>query len=476
MFRLVKIELKKMFAKKTIYIFLAIVLVITAVSAYMEKSADKVVNFISGGLEAQMYKSSMEGYDLSDPEQVKYYVEDKTHYDVVVLSQDYKPSTPEYKFINDEMYETVYCLNENEFITKNQEAYNDCKKTYDEQVAFLKNYNWKTHIENEIRRLEEEVSLAKTTNLDENSIKSLNLQIDILKYRLDNKIPIDYSGASIALQRYSGAYDEYLQYENEKNLVLYNDKRDKAEAEKEYFIYKYKFDHKLIQNTTRSLEEDTLATGAASIFSYNMFALLFLVLVGGSVVAEEFNKGTIKQLLLKPFTRTKILTSKIIAVLVAFLFFLVVYSLMTVLIYGVTFGGWKSLVSPMIIYDYNTHVVLEHSLILVCLENLLAVLPLYLILLGVSLVFGVITTNNTIATILPVLCTIAADIINAFADKKIFAFLPTMCWDLTQFLHGGLPEFRYSTLPISIGIDCISILILYGIAYYVFRKKNIKNQ
>ncbi len=465
-----------MFAKKSIYIFLAIVLAMTLVSAYLEKSADKIVGVVGRGLNSQIYKESMDSYDLNDPEQVKYYVEDKTNYDLIMISKEYKPSSPEYKYIEDEMYDTVYCLNESEFITKDKDAYNECKKTYDEQLGFVKNYNWKAHIEREIASVDKEISFAKMNNLDKDSLLLLELRKDILEYRLKNNIPIDYSGASIALDRYASLYQNYLSYENEKNLLSHEDKLDKQETEREYFIQKYKFENNLIQVSNRSLEEDNLATGVAEIFSYNMVALLFMVLVGGSVVAEEFNKGTIKQLLLKPYTRTKILTSKIIAVLLAFLFFLVAYSLMIIVIYGFMFGDFKSLFTPMLVYDFNASAVIEENLILFCLEKLLAVLPLYLILLGISLFIGVLTTNVTMATILPVVFTIVADIVNAFADKKIFAFLPTMCWNLSEYLHGGLPMFKYSTLPISLVVDCITIFLLFGISYLIFKKKNIKNQ
>ena len=41
------------------------------------------------------------------------------------------------------------------------------------------------------------------------------------------------------------------------------------------------------------------------VFLGGMFTILFLVLVGGSIVAEEFNKGTIKQLLVRPNKITK---------------------------------------------------------------------------------------------------------------------------------------------------------------------------
>ena len=219
-----------------------------------------------------------------------------------------------------------------------------------------------------------------------------------------------------------------------------------------------------------------VAESILGVFKGGTMTILFLLLIAGGIVAEEYNKGTIKQLLLKPYTRTKILTSKILAVLVTFTLFMFVYALMTGLINGIIFGEFKSIFEPVLVYDFNKEAVVEINLFIRCCQLFLAVLPMFLILLGVSIMVSVITTNTSVALIVPLIITIISPIISAFAKGKIFAFIPTMCWNLMDFLDGGLPLFEHSKLPISLAVDGITIFILFAIAYAVFKRKDIKNQ
>ena len=103
-------------------------------------------------------------------------------------------------------------------------------------------------------------------------------------------------------------------------------------------------------------------------------------------------------------------------------------------------------------------------------------MPMYLILLGISILVGVITTNTAVSIIVPIVFNTAAGIINMLAQGKIFAYFPTMCWNLSEYLHGGIPEFKYSTLSTSIIVDIVTIVLLYGACILIFKKKDIKNQ
>ncbi|MBO0440175.1 ABC transporter permease [Candidatus Enterococcus ikei] len=65
----------------------------------------------------------------------------------------------------------------------------------------------------------------------------------------------------------------------------------------------------------------------ASLTEMTSFLNLFIVVVAASIVAEEFSRGTIKFLLIRPYTRSQILFSKFVACLI--------YSVIgTVILYG----------------------------------------------------------------------------------------------------------------------------------------------
>lgn len=64
----------------------------------------------------------------------------------------------------------------------------------------------------------------------------------------------------------------------------------------------------------------------------------FAVVVAADIVAGEFSSGTIKLLLIRPWTRSKILLSKYIALLLFVLFFLAAFFLFSLLVNGVLLG------------------------------------------------------------------------------------------------------------------------------------------
>ena len=484
MTRLVKVELKKLFAKKIIYIFLVVIVAFTLMSALLEKNINKIFSLLEYNASKELYKQSMDSYDLTDSEQLEFYVEDKNEYDLIIIAKDYEVFSPEYTYIYDTVRDTVSCMNESEYLTKDQDKYDECKKKYDEELEFLKHFDWKVQLVNNKKEVEEQIKSLEfginsgVLNDEEslNTLKTLKLTKEVLDYRIDKGIPLDGSGLSTSLYAYIAAYKEYLTIDPNKNVVDRNELLVNRQIEEEYFIDKYMFENDLLKDTGKSSADDNTATAVLGVFSGGMFALLFLILVGGGIIAEEFNKGTIKQLLLKPYKRTKIFANKVIASIVVFILFLLVYAFITALINGIVFGEISSLFDPLFFYDFSKHQVIAHSLWFACLERFMVILPMFLIMLGVSILFGVLTTNTAVSIIVPIVINTGASIINAFAKGKLFAFLPTMCWDLSEFLHGGIPEFKYLKLSTCIVVDIITIALLFGISMFIFKKKDIKNQ
>ena len=72
-----------------IYIFLIVIVGLTLMTTLLEKNINKVFGLIEYGANEELYKQSMDSYDLSDPKQVEFYVEDKNEYDVITISKDY---------------------------------------------------------------------------------------------------------------------------------------------------------------------------------------------------------------------------------------------------------------------------------------------------------------------------------------------------------------------------------------------------
>ncbi len=78
--------------------------------------------------------------------------------------------------------------------------------------------------------------------------------------------------------------------------------------EREIILAQYALDHQNYANYERSLW-----TGVKESEWILFFVILFTILIAAGIVAEEFTKGTIKLLLIRPVSRFKILLSKYVS-------------------------------------------------------------------------------------------------------------------------------------------------------------------
>ena len=183
-------------------------------------------------------------------------------------------------------------------------------------------------------------------------------------------------------------------------------------AKSEYYLYKYKVEHELLENTYDSASNLL----AIDFGSQLLFVLIAIIIIAGSIVSDEFNKGTIKQLLLRPFTRNKILMSKIITSLIMFVLFSVYFAFVDVILYGLLFG-FDTFNVPVLYFDYANSVVVSHNFITATLINFACLLPFYLIVLGVCIFVGVVSQNSTFAIAAGFGVYVVGDIVSAFIDK-----------------------------------------------------------
>ena len=296
----------------------------------------------------------------------------------------------------------------------------------------------------------------------------------VIGYRIENDYPKTMTAESMELESYPDIYREYYGMDqNDKNYKTKEELIIKKEKEKEFFEMKYKIDHKMYKMNNNTNVKDSIIY---KVSATDLFILITAIMVAGSIVSEEFNKGTIKQLLVRPFSRSKILTSKIIALLIVFLLFLVCYTISDALIVGIGTGGFKELLDPVIAYNYNKGIVVEHNIFFYSLMSLLAILPKYLIIISFVLLVSILSTNNGVSMAAGFFLIIASSIIDSFTNIKVVNYIPTTCWDFSDYLFGGISRLPYATFMSSLIIVVVTLLIINIISYIVFNKKNIKNQ
>lgn len=214
-----------------------------------------------------------------------------------------------------------------------------------------------------------------------------------------------------------------------------------------------------------------------NVFSkYELFIIITVVLIAGAIVSDEFNKGTIKLLLVRPFSRAKILLAKFITVIITVLFIMIVTVILQFIIGGIFFGIALSI--PAVVYNHTTGQLVEMGILKNIILTGLGKMPIYILLGTLAFALSTIFNNTPVAITITLMGYIASSIINQFAyyyDIKWLKFFVTPNWDFTQFFYGGLPLLEGMKVPFSVVICLIYFAIMMIVSFMVFKKRNIKN-
>ena len=481
MINLIKNELIKVFSKKSLYVVAAIAMLLMVLNIFIFKVSE------SGELNdtfIDVVESNLVNYDLNNPEELIWYVEDLSNVERNKLASKYENNSWQKTMVFTKAYDYIYCMNEAKYINKDDNAYNECKKDYDEFVSKIDAGDWKVFVLYEKKMYEEELAsyqklltndLSDMERLDlEKSIQKVKYYIEGINIRLDKNIPPDASNLSLQVDRYVENASTFVDYDkNEDNYAVRSELITKREIESSMYESKYIIENNISTESAYDASELVQEEFSAVIF----FVIVAIVMISSNIMAEEYSKGTIKQLLIKPYSRGKILLSKYITCLIVFGLFLLFYFIISLISYGII-GSFSDYLNPIVVYDFVSKGIKEYSIVGYCLLYTLANLPQYLIILSLSFFASTIVANTSVAIIISIISYFAGNIVNMLIEGnniKYLAWFPTMCWDLTPYLFGGISSFQYSSLGLSIMVSVITLLILIVLSFVLFRKKDIKN-
>ena len=259
-----------------------------------------------------------------------------------------------------------------------------------------------------------------------------------------------------------------------KNPTFFNSKLQYQNILSESNIARYKIENNISGNTTASESLQSLFTGGGNGL---LFVIIIAIMLTGTTISDEFNKGTIKLLLVRPYSRRKILASKLIACLVTLIISILVITIIEIIFSGFTYG-FDTINVPAIIYNYNTNSIVTMNVFMYMLINLLKILPLIIILALVAFVVATLSANTAVAIVIAFLVYFVSNIVNQLTmlfQSKWIMIIPTLNWDLTQYSYGHLPTIEGMNLGFSITICAVTIISLLVIAFEAFTRKNIKN-
>ena len=483
--KLIKNELIKLFKKKSIYIALIVVLGFMIFSNFMYKSTNNVMynSYIYSEQTLNYLQEELDKLDPKKTSDIGMYVDIKSQIELYELMKQYENGSWQQQIINQDLptyfkEKCMYEYGEEKDLQKAQEAQNKI----DEIKQKLDTDDWEYFAQLELQQATEKLAnieeQIKNTD-DKKTLLSLNQEkeatlIDktIAEYRINKGIKYGQDYLNQAIEDYRYAAQDIARLESSEKELSYEEQKRYNESLNLREKSKY-----IIENNV-DLNEMNLRRVLENFFTeYGIFVIAILVMIAGTIVSEEFNKGTIKLLLVKPYSRTKILLSKFITSMLMIIFVVLIMGIMQLFVGGVIFG-FDSLSAPVVEYNFNTNSLQEINVLVYFLIQFLAQLPMFILLATLAFALGTIFANSALAITISLLGYIAANIINQLAisyNIKFLEYFVTMNWDLSQYLFGNLPNMEGMTMSFSIITCIVYFLIMVIPTWIIFKKKNIKN-
>ena len=481
---LIKNELTKIFKKKSIYITLLVVLAFVILANCIYKFfftrgseygySDSYITYI---------KEDLAKLDPTNPSDTSMYIDLKSQLDTYELMQKYDEGAWQRQIIASQV--ATYVNEKNTYLysaEKDEEKANEIENKINDTLQKLENDDWRYFANLDLEQANEKVELLeeqKANTQDRQQLEELEISIEnakidkeVAKYRVDKDIKYGTDYLNEALTTYQNYAKNIIQMGNFDNLE-YEEKLEYNKSLEEKELSRYIIENKQDINKTN----DTRGILKNFFSEYGLFIIVIVVMIAGTIVSEEFNKGTVKLLLIKPYSRTKILLSKYITILVMTVFAIAIILLMELIVGGIVFG-YDSLSIPVVEYNFNTSQLEILNIFTYVGIEILTQLPMIILLATLAFALSTIFTNSALAITISLLGFMSPSIINALVIQykvDFMRFFVTMNWDLSEYLFGKLPSMQGMTLGFSIIMCLIYLFAMIIPTFIIFKKKNIKN-
>lgn len=474
MFKLIANELFKLFHKKSTYIVLIIAfLYIILVNVLYNQGLSDTYS----GSSFNTYYLEQAREDLAALKATNSPLEDTWQVELSIkvyeMLQNYHEPWQE-EAINDDYYSLLaqYYNNllDNEDVTaiENEITLMENRIKNNEWQYFLKN-----DLADEEARYEE---YLKTPAKNDNEKQKLEKEteesaarIKIYNYALDNNIALDSSYLGQALNDVLSSLDLVFNY---KYFMADEEKENSADMIEEFYENVYILENKLDTNNTRTLRNVFI-----NLYDeIEIIVFVFIVMIAGSIISEEFNKGTIKNLLTIPYSRIKILSAKFIVCLLMILF-IFIFAFLSELIVGGLIFGFSSLSIPMVHYLIKSGTYTFISPIAYFGLYSLCKLPMLILLMTLAFNLSTMLLNTAFAITITFFGYIGSALVNILAQTfkwKFLNYFVTTNWDFTVYLFHGTNPFGISMTQ-SVIVCLVYLFIMLLVSFWIFKKKNIKN-
>ena len=472
MITLIKNEYYKIFHKKSTYITLIIIFMIVFLTNIIYKKMDNFNNtlYVSKNyineIETNIKNFSFETgnmYEyanlLAELDNEKYIKAQKERW----IQEKYE------QYVSDKVnnyYQELYG-------NKDKQKAKELQQEIDNLKLKLSKSDWRYFVQLQIDEIKANIDSMKST-IDVNSLSNnivYNANLYILKLntvRLKENIGYNHYLNKNINTLENTIYDK-ISYETTKN------KDTKKRLQDNYKLFKeneYILEHKLDTSNNASLREIVIKF----FDEYTILILIFIIMISGSIMSEEFNKGTIKSLLTTPYTRSKIFFAKLLTTLSMIPLITLIILLFEFIVGGIMFG-FASIKTPIILYDIQKSQINRMPVLCYFLKYFISILPLFILLNTLAFSLSTIINNTAFSIVIAFLGYMSSNIINLYAKFKNLKFLKyfvTTNWDLSYLVLGNKSPYGISA-KVSIIICLIYFILMVAISLYVFKRKNIKN-
>lgn len=483
---LVKNELIKIFKKKTIYITMIVIFLLLIFMNCMFKyanSGSEYDYYLYNENYINSLRSELETLNPEKSSDVTTYINLLSEIQLSEMMEQHKDAEWKLAIINERIAPYITERNTYQYGAEKDETQVEAvNQEINDLLAKLDENDWKYFAREDLAKAEqqiEELNAQKEQTEDkavleniETELNNAQMEKEIAEIRLNKEIPYGSDYLNGAISDLQTANTNLANFKNTEELTY--------EQKLEYNSYlEEQAESRYILETGRDIHNTNSLKGILENFyaQFGIFLIVVVVMIAGTIVSEEFNKGTIKLLLVKPYSRNKILMSKAITTLIMIIFIIVVTLVMQILIGGIIFG-FDSLSEPVVAYNFNTNTMEEMNIFANLGVQTLTQLPMIILLATLAFAISTLFTNSTLAITISLLGYMSASIINQLAigyNLQFMKYFVTMNWDLSIYANGALPYMEGMNMTMSIIICVIYFLIMMIPTFIVFKKRNIKN-
>ena len=301
-FRLMKIEVKKVFKRKSVYVIWGLMLLFCFVNSFLYfRDYDDEGRYLYS-------KEEDINEEIKALEEEKEKVQNtnattiiKTKIELLKLKKKFSKDSWQYAKINDYLYDVVYEKNihseDNAALERYQELLLKLKNN--DYLYFLKQD--RDNITNQINEIKEEILASDEDLFLERELKQKEETLKVLNFRIKNHIREDTGYLNQALVCYVQAREEMQ--EGKKNT--YQERIHYQELKKEKKINEF-----ILKSRVNYQKENTVNALIFGIMNdYEFFFVVILLMVSAMMICDEYQSGTFKFLLIKPVSRFIIILS-----------------------------------------------------------------------------------------------------------------------------------------------------------------------